>query len=202
MKDINLFEGLHLEKTVHRKESTKNKILIGVVMLTLLGAVSTVGFNIVATRLVMQQVDSITLDMATYNEIMDLKNEISNKEIRISAYELLDQTRKRYLDTEIMSMLAQQFPKGVSSSMITISTTGDIAITCKATSVENVAYLIARLREQPEIQHVYVSSVTASDTNTAVLPEVVSGMTDENASDETNIASQDVSFSISIKLNN
>lgn len=190
MKDINLFEGFHSEKSLRRKEKTKHKLLFGIVALTLLFAVSTIGYYKIATQLMMREVNDITLDVETYNEIMDLKQTINEMEIRQSAYELLNATGKVHLDTEILLLLGNAFPSGVNAMNCTYDSNGNINISGSANSVESVGYLIRRLKDESLVESVFVNSITSAQTNTVAV-ENLDEMLEENAN---------ISFTLQVAL--
>ncbi|MBS7527884.1 hypothetical protein KHM83_14460 [Fusibacter paucivorans] len=190
MKDINLFEGLHSEKSLRRKEKTKHKLLFGIVALTLLFAISTIGYYKIAAQLMMREVNDITLDVETYNEIMDLKQTINEMEIRQSAYELLNATGKGHLDTEILLLLGNTFPSGVNAMSCTYDSNGNINISGSANSVESVGYLIRRLKDESLVESVFVNSITSAQTNTVAV-ENLDEMLEENAN---------ISFTLQVAL--
>jgi|GEM_PF-2551944 len=194
MKDINLFEGLHFEKNEYRRERTKNKIMIGLVLLTLLGSASTIAYYEIGARLLDNETNQITLDMATYDEIIAMKDKINNMEIRTSAYRLLEQTGRSYLDTEVLGMLANNFPEGVSTGNMSFDRSGSISMSGAATSIDDVAYLISRLKRDERVKTVFVSNVTVNSI------EDLANETGDTALTTENVRKQNVAFTITIAL--
>jgi Tfp pilus assembly protein PilN len=189
MKDINLFEGLHSEKSLRRKEKTKQKILIGIVGITLLFSGSTIGYYKIATHLMVREANDITLDVDTYNEIINLKQTISEMEIRQSAYELLNTAGKTHLDTEVLMLMGNIFPSGVSALNCSYDNGGNINISGSADSVESVGYLIRRLKDESQVNNVFVGSITSAQAVNSLA-----------ATEETSTNQVDISFTLQIEL--
>jgi Tfp pilus assembly protein PilN len=191
MKDINLFEGLHFEKNEYRRERLKTKIMIGTVLLTLLGSISVIGYYEIGAKLLDDETRQIVLDMATYDEITAMKDKINHMEIRISAYRLLEQTGRSYLDTEVLAMLANHFPAGVSADNMSFDASGNISITGSANAIDEVAYLISRLKQDERVKTVFVGNVTANNIATE---------TTNTASSDADLAHKNIVFALSITL--
>jgi len=194
MKDINLFEGLHFEKNEYRRERLKNRIMIGLVLLTLLASMSTIGYYEIGAKLLNDETDQIVLDMTTYNEITTMKDKINNMEIRISAYRLLEQSGRSYLDTEVLSMLANNFPVGVSADNMAFDSSGNISMTGSATSIDDVAYLISRLKQDERVKTVFVGNVTANS-----IADIVNE-TGDSTPTNANALNKNIVFALSISL--
>jgi len=132
--------------------------------------------------------------MATYDEIIAMKDKINNMEIRLSAYRLLEQTGRRYLDTEVLGMLANNFPEGVSTGNMSFDSSGSISMSGQAISIDDVVYLISRLKRDERVKTVFVSNVTVNSI------EDLANETGDTALTTENVRKQNVAFTITIAL--
>jgi len=115
-------------------------------------------------------------------------------EIRTSAYRLLEQTGRSYLDTEVLGMLANNFPEGVSTGNMSFDRSGSISMSGAATSIDDVAYLISRLKRDERVKTVFVSNVTVNSI------EDLANETGDTALTTENVRKQNVAFTITIAL--
>jgi Tfp pilus assembly protein PilN len=159
--------------------------------LTLLGSISVIGYYEIGAKLLDDETRQIVLDMATYDEITAMKDKINHMEIRISAYRLLEQTGRSYLDTEVLAMLANHFPAGVSADNMSFDASGNISITGSANAIDEVAYLISRLKQDERVKTVFVGNVTANNIATE---------TTNTASSDADLAHKNIVFALSITL--